>query len=57
LAARHALALSADGQRLYQQPGPDIGVFDLAPLLNTGAINVPALASCRPWARKLPRRC
>ncbi len=45
--APQALALSADGQRLYVNNFMDrtVGVFDLAPLLNTGAINVPALAT------------
>ncbi len=45
--APQALALSADGQRLYVNNFMDrtVGVFDLTPLLNTGAINVPALAT------------
>ena len=45
--APQALALSADGQRLYVSNFMDrtVGVYDLAPLLNTGAINVPLLAT------------
>ena len=45
--APQALALSADGQRLYVNNFMDrtVGVFDLAPLLNTGAINMPAVAT------------
>ncbi len=45
--APQALALSADGQRLYVNNFMDrtVGVFDLAPLLTTGAFNVPALAT------------
>ncbi len=45
--APQALALSADGQRLYVSNFMDrsVGVFDLGPLLSSGAINVPALAT------------
>jgi mono/diheme cytochrome c family protein len=45
--APQALALSTDGRRLYVDNFMDrtVGVFDLTPLLNTGAINVPALAT------------
>jgi YVTN family beta-propeller protein len=45
--APQALALSADGRRLYVNNFMDrtVGVYDLGPLLDSGAINVPALAS------------
>jgi YVTN family beta-propeller protein len=45
--APQALALSADGQRLYVNNFMDrtIGVFDLAPLLSSGVFNVPPLAT------------
>ena len=45
--APQALALSADGQRLYVSNFMDrtVGVFDLAPLLSGSTINVPALAT------------
>jgi YVTN family beta-propeller protein len=45
--APQALALSADGRRLYVNNFMDrtVGVFDLGPLLDSGAINVPVLAT------------
>ncbi len=56
--APQALALSADGQRLYVNNFMDrtVGVFDLAPLLNTGAINVPALATLSAVAHREAER-
>ncbi len=45
--APQALALSADGRRLYVSNFMDrtVGVFDLGPLLDNGAISIPALAT------------
>jgi YVTN family beta-propeller protein len=45
--APQGLALSADGRRLYVNNFMDrtVGVFDLGPLLDTGAVNVPVLAT------------
>src|SRR6185369_11493757 len=47
--APQGLAISPDGLKLYVNNFMDrtVGVFDLSPLINTGTLNMPSLATLR----------